>query len=153
MKVKELLSDINAKDEVVAAYDKNDGIVYIYKSGSEDTSDLFFAFDDNIKSLNQVSKIYGYLGTISLDTLRFILDKINEYINTPIEDRNTTQYYAKVTLGAPYPVKMYIKSVSLDHEKAVFKLTDNKKEAKKYNKEALPSCRFDTNFEPVEDDE
>lgn len=64
-----------------------------------------------------------------------------------------TQYYVKVTLGAPYPVKMYIKSASLDYEKAVFKLTDNKKEAKKYNKEALPSCRFDTSFEPVEDNE
>lgn len=64
-----------------------------------------------------------------------------------------TQYYVRVTLGAPYPVKMYIKSASLDYEKAVFKLTDNKKEAKKYNKEALPSCRFDTSFEPVEGDE
>lgn len=41
MKLKELLSDINAKDEVVATYDKNKGIVYIYESGSEDTSDSF----------------------------------------------------------------------------------------------------------------
>lgn len=87
MKLKELLSDINAKDEVVATYDKNNGIVYIYKSGSEDTSDSFFAFDDDIKSLNQVSKIYDYLDTVSLDTLQFILNKINEYIKTPILDR------------------------------------------------------------------
>lgn len=44
MKLKELLSDINAKDEVVATYDKNDGTVYIYKSGSEDTSDSLIIY-------------------------------------------------------------------------------------------------------------
>ena len=103
MKLKELLSDINAKDEVVATYDKNDGTVYIYKSGSEDTSDSLFAFDDNIKSLNPVSKIYGYLGTVSLDTLRFILNKINEYIKTPILDRMGDDGYWVVD----YPAEIY----------------------------------------------
>lgn len=154
--VKEVVKNINVYDGVHAHYESIPRCLYVYddraKTNIGNTGFMMFDVKKAI-SWSDVTIDYTLLSNVQPDVLVFIFRIIGKLLNTPVEERFDERYYIRVITGYPYPDKKYIKSVSIDSEKAVFKLTSNKKEATKYTMKALPSCRFDISFEPVEDDE